>query len=221
MDFSQDLEQVLPADLPNRARVISVTARHLALIAEANTHMNLTRITEPREAVIKHVLDSVLPWSLFVNATTVMDAGTGAGFPGIPLAAALPDTNFVLVDSTQKKARFVESAVAALDLPNAEVAAERAEDVLRHSRFHIVTARAVAPIERALTYFADGLKAGATALLYKGPDAQAEIDEAQWEAKRHHASADVVMRYSLPDGLGSRAIVRLSRGSVASSISGR
>ena len=210
MDFSPDLEQALPADLPNRARVIAITARHLALISEANEHMNLTRITDPREAVIKHVLDSLAPWSLFANAATVLDAGTGAGFPGIPLAAALPNTRFLLADSIQKKARFVETAIAALKLPNVEVAAERAEDLLRQSRFDIVTARAVAPLDRALTYFAAGLKAGATALLYKGPDAETEIAEAQTEAKRHNARMDIVMRYSLPDGLGSRTVVRIA-----------
>ncbi len=209
MDFSSELQQVLPADLPNRARVIHITARHLSLIAAANEHMNLTRITAPREAVIKHVLDSLAPWQHFAHAATVLDAGTGAGFPGIPLAAALPDTRFVLADSTQKKARFVENAVATLDLPNVDVSAERAEDILRLTRFHIVTARAVAPLERALTYFAQGLKTGATALLYKGPDAETEIADARTEALRRNVRMDLLMRYSLPDGLGARAIVRI------------
>ena len=205
MDFAPDLEQTLPADLPNRARVITVTARHLALIAEANEHMNLTRITDPREAVVKHVLDSLAPWRLFAGAATVLDAGTGAGFPGIPLAAALPETRFLLADSTQKKARFVEAAITTLNLPNVEVAAERAEDLLRQSRFEIITARAVAPLDRALTYFAAGIKAGAAVLLYKGPDVETEIAEAQTRKAR----IEIVMRYSLPDSFGERTIVRI------------
>lgn len=210
MDFARELDQVLPHDLPNRARVVAITARHLELIAEANEHMNLTRITNPREAAIKHVVDSLAPWSLFSKATHVMDAGTGAGFPGIPLAAALPETRFMLVDSTQKKARFVESAVAALNLDNVDVSAERAEDLLRKDRFCFITARAVAPLDRALTYFANGLRLGATALLYKGPDVANELKDGEMEAKRRNVQMDVVMRYDLPDQLGSRTVVRIA-----------
>lgn len=210
MDFERELESALPPDLPNRTRVIAIASRHLQLIADVNEHMNLTRITSPREAVIKHIVDSVAPWALFRDASTVMDAGTGAGFPGIPLAVVLPDTRFVLVDSTQKKARFVESAVADLALSNVEVAAERAEDVLRQSRFTLITARAVAPVERALAFFAAGLKGGAKVLLYKGPDVEHELKDAETEGKRRQVRMSVVMRYDLPDSLGARTIVRIA-----------
>lgn len=210
MDFERELESALPSNLPNRSAVIAIASRHLQLIADVNEHMNLTRITSPREAVIKHIVDSVAPWALFEGAATVMDAGTGAGFPGIPLAVVLPDTRFVLVDSTQKKARFVESAIADLALQNVEVAAERAEDVLRQSRFTLITARAVAPVERALSFFAAGLKAGAQVLLYKGPDVEHELKEAETEAKQRRVRMSVVMRYDLPDSLGTRTIVRIA-----------
>lgn len=210
MDFERELELTLPPDLPNRSRVAAVAARHLQLIADVNEHMNLTRITGAREAVIKHVADSLAPWRLFASALTVMDAGTGAGFPGIPLAAALPDTRFLLVDSTRKKARFVESAVADLGLENVEVSEERAEDLLRQTRVNLITARAVAPLERALEYFAPGLKLGAHALLYKGPDVDHEIKEAEAEARHRRVRLEVVMRYELADQLGSRTVVRIS-----------
>src|ERR1700675_1134174 len=114
MSFKEALDQVLPVDLPQRDIVVVKGARHLALIEEANRHFNLTRITGPREAAIKHVLDSVAPWRLFAGATHVLDAGTGAGFPGIPLALVLPEVRFTLSESTQKKARFVELATAHL-----------------------------------------------------------------------------------------------------------
>ena len=84
MSFEQELEDVLPSDLPNREIVVSKAAKHLELIVEANQHFNLTRILNPREAAIKHVLDSVMPWRYFEGTRTVLDAGTGAGFPGIP-----------------------------------------------------------------------------------------------------------------------------------------
>src|SRR5580658_7776423 len=99
------------------------------MIEEANRHFNLTRITGPKEAAIKHVLDSVMPWRLFAGTRHVLDAGTGAGFPGIPLALVLPETRFTLAESIRKKARFVESALGELKLPNAGITPRRAEDL--------------------------------------------------------------------------------------------
>lgn len=145
MAFTNELDSVLPSDLPNRDRVISAAARHLQLVTEINEVMNLTRITTPRDAAIKHILDSVMPWKLFAGAKTVLDAGTGAGFPGLPLALTLPDTRFTLAESTGKKARFVETVIADQQIPNAKILPERVEDIGMRERFEIVTARAFAP----------------------------------------------------------------------------
>jgi 16S rRNA (guanine527-N7)-methyltransferase len=206
--FADDLERVLPSDLPNRQFVVQKAAQHLSLIEEANQYLNLTRITTPGEAAIKHVLDSVLPWELFAGATQVLDAGTGAGFPGIPLALVLPSVRFTLAESIQKKARFVESAIQALELKNVSIAPARAEDLLKAMRPEIVTARAVAPLSKALDLFAPALKRGATLLLYKGPDGQQEIDE----ARKHPVRMKIVMRYDLPDAMGSRTIISCGAG---------
>jgi 16S rRNA (guanine527-N7)-methyltransferase len=186
-------------------------ARHLALIEDANRHFNLTRITGAREAAIKHVLDSVMPWELFAEAGHVVDAGTGAGFPGIPLALVLPETKFTLLESTQKKARFVESAVQSLGLANVSVAPVRAEDWLRSNKADIVTARAVAPLARALVLFAGAWKQGSRVLLYKGPDAADEMAEASAEARKRQIRMRVVARYELPESMGARTIVELTR----------
>ena len=209
--FIEDLALVLPQDLPRRDEVIAKSARHLALIVEANQHFNLTRITTSREAAIKHVLDSVLPWRIFSRAEHILDAGSGAGFPGIPLALVLPETRFTLAESIQKRARFLDSVLDALDLHNVVVAPERAEDVLRRRRIDVITARAVAPIGRAIGFFAPALKAGARALLYKGPDADAEILEAAPDATKHKLQLRVVERYELPEAMGSRTIVEIAR----------
>jgi 16S rRNA (guanine527-N7)-methyltransferase len=203
VSYEAELRQVLPPDLPNRETVIAKSAGHLALIEETNRQFNLTRITGPREAAIKHVLDSVMPWRLFTGAKHVLDAGTGAGFPGIPLALVLPDVRFTLVESIQKKARFVQAAVAKLELPNTAVEPRRAEDVLRAQRVDILTARALAPISRALDLFTPGIRF----LLYKGPDVEQEFAEAAPQAKKRRVKMEVVMRYELPDAQGSRTIV--------------
>jgi 16S rRNA (guanine527-N7)-methyltransferase len=126
------------------------------------------------------------------------------------LALALPEVHFTLAESIQKKARFLESAVAALELPNVDVVARRAEEIWRDSSTDIITARAVAPISRILGLFAPALKAGRKILLYKGPDADQEIAESSKEARRIHARISVILRYDLPDSLGTRTMVQIT-----------
>jgi 16S rRNA (guanine527-N7)-methyltransferase len=209
--FGTQLEAILPADLPNRERVVFAATRHLQLLAEINEVMNLTRITTPRDAAIKHILDSVMPWRLFAGAKTVLDAGTGPGFPGLPLALTLPEIRFTLAESTGKKARFVESVIADLKIENARVLPERVEDIGKRDRYEIVTARAFAPMPKALRMLAPLLKKGTRALLYKGPDVEAEIAESARDAKLLGVKLEIVMRYELPDGLGTRSIVGIAR----------
>src|ERR1700751_3654502 len=86
VQFQEELARILPLDLPHREPLISKAAQHLKLIIEANQYMNLTRVTDPREAAIKHVYDSVAPWGCFRASKRILAAGTGAGFPGLPLA---------------------------------------------------------------------------------------------------------------------------------------
>jgi 16S rRNA (guanine527-N7)-methyltransferase len=211
VSFADELCQLLPADLPFREECVAGAARHLDLIVEANQHFNLTRIVNPREAAIKHVVDSVLPWRLFEGADHVADAGSGAGFPGIPLSLVLPGTRFTLLESTQKKARFLESVVRQLGLSHVEVRAERAEEWLNTHRVAIVTARAVAPLNRAAALFAPALRSGARILFYKGPDAAAEISEAAPETAKRQLRLRIIERYQLPDALGTRTIVEMKR----------
>jgi len=196
----------LPGDLPRREFVARKAAEHLELIVDANRYLNLTRITSPREAAIKHVLDSVIPWRLFAGARHVLDAGTGAGFPGIPLALVLPETRFTLAESIRKKARFLDSALAKLELPNVTAMPLRAEEIWRDCDVDVITARALAPISRMLALFAPALRAGRKIVLYKGPDAEAEIAESAKEAGRLGAELEVVMRYDLPDSMGTRTM---------------
>ena len=208
--FVEELLELLPEDLPNRSSVAEHSGRHLDFIVEANRQFNLTRITAEREAAIKHVVDSVIPWKLFAGSDHVIDAGSGAGFPGIPLAIVLPEVRFTLSESIGKKARFIEYAVQELRLPNIDVSNRRAEELLQTVRPDLLTARAVAPLTRAVPLFAPALRRGTAALMYKGPDAQAEIDEAQPELRKHKLRAHVVMTYDLPDALGSRTVIRIA-----------
>jgi 16S rRNA (guanine527-N7)-methyltransferase len=208
--FQQELANLLPDDLPNRLEVIRKGSVHLARIEETNRYFNLTRITGAREAAIKHVLDSILPWRLFQEARHILDAGSGAGFPGIPLALVFPEIPFTLSESTGKKARFIEETVKELDMANVGVVSNRAEEVLRTVRPDILTARAVAPLDRAVALFTPALRRGTRALLYKGPDAEAEIAKARSVLSKSGLDARVVAQYALPDDSGSRTVVQLT-----------
>lgn len=167
--------------------------------------MNLTRITDPREAAVKHVYDSVVPWKFFERARCVLDAGTGAGFPGLPLAVALPHVQFILAESVHKKAAFLESAVEQLGLENVRVTALRAEEIALKQPVVFITARAVAPVSRLIELFAKPLKRGARILLYKGPDVEKELAE----APNCRVRADVLCRYDLPHSFGARTLIQI------------
>lgn len=205
MQFEEELARVLPAAIPHRERLVEKAAHHLHLIVSANEYMNLTRITSPREAAIKHVFDSIAPWKHFEHAKCVLDAGTGAGFPGIPLSIVLPHVQFILAESVHKKATFVDSAVEQLELPNVRVVARRAEEVALAQPASLITARAVAPVARLIEVFAKPLKRGARMLLYKGPDVELELAQ----APNYRVHAEVACRYELPDSLGVRTLIKV------------
>lgn len=205
VQFADELARVLPFDIPNRESLIDKGARHLQLVLQANETMNLTRITTAREAAIKHILDSVAPWSYFQDARRVLDAGTGAGFPGIPLSLVLPNVRFTLSESTQKKARFVDSAVESLHLPNVHVVADRAEERALLHKPDIITARAVAPLHKLLDLFSSALRQGTQLILYKGPEVETELAETRFSRLR----TELLTRYELPDQMGTRTIVRV------------
>jgi 16S rRNA (guanine527-N7)-methyltransferase len=209
VEFEAELDRVLPPDIPNRENLVRKAAHHLKLIAAANETMNLTRIMSPHEAAIKHVYDSVAPWRFFCDATRVIDVGTGAGFPGIPLSVVLPAVQFMLIESVQKKARFVDAAADELDLPNVRVVPDRAETITPNSTGALFTARAVAPVNRLVPLFSRAFKHGARMLLYKGPDVESELAEAAAELKRSRVTAEVLHRYELPNQLGGRTLVAL------------
>jgi 16S rRNA (guanine527-N7)-methyltransferase len=207
VQFEDELARILPPDLPHREPLIRKAAQHLRFIAEANEHMNLTRLTNPREAAIKHVYDCVAPWHCFQASRRVLDAGTGAGFPGVPLAVIMPEVQFTLSESTQKKAHFLESVIESLELPNVRVTHHRAEDVAAgNQHFDVITARAVAPMNRILDLFRKPLKRGVRLMLYKGPDADAEIAQ----ANGYNVAARVLCVYELPEGLGRRSLLEVT-----------
>lgn len=122
---------------------------YLALLVRWNATYNLTAIRDPREMVTKHLLDS-LAMAPFVPDAPLADLGTGPGLPGIPLAIARPGCTVTLVESNGKKARFLREAVRTLGLPNARVAESRAENLDEPGAYSVITARALATLDRII-----------------------------------------------------------------------
>lgn len=152
---------------------------HEMLVA-ANARMNLTRVPDdPAEAVDRNYLDCVAPLAGgFPAAATAVDVGSGAGFPGIPLAIMLPGTRFTLIDALSKRVEFLRSVIECLGL-NAEALHLRAEDAARQSTlresFDLAVARAVAPMNVLCEYLLPLVKVGGHMLALKGPGLDEEL----------------------------------------------
>lgn len=119
---------------------------HLQLIAKWNRVHNLTAVREPEQMVVVHLLDSLSLLPHLGAARTLIDVGSGAGFPGIPVAIARPDLRVTLLDSSHKKGTFLEQARTELGLVNVEVVCERVEQYQPEGGFDVVASRAFADL---------------------------------------------------------------------------
>jgi 16S rRNA (guanine527-N7)-methyltransferase len=154
------------------------------LLLDANTRVNLTAITNPAEVVTRHFLDSltcllaVAP-ALRKKSLRLLDVGSGAGFPGIPLAIALPAWRVTSLEATGKKARFQQEALAALGLENVTVLTGRAEELARRperrGRYDLVMARAVAALQTLLEYCCPFARVGGRVIAPKKGDLADEV----------------------------------------------
>jgi 16S rRNA (guanine527-N7)-methyltransferase len=140
---------------------------HLDLLDDWNQRMNLTAIRDRGQQLTKHLLDS-LSVRPYLRGSRVADVGSGAGFPGIPLAIVLPDVHFALIESTGKKCRFLEHVRDTLALTNVEVVQARAEAFKPTARFETVLARAVGPVADLVRVAGPLVAGGGRLLAMKG-----------------------------------------------------
>jgi 16S rRNA (guanine527-N7)-methyltransferase len=147
---------------------------HLDLVDEWGAKFNLTAIRDRGQQITKHVLDSltVRPW---LRGPTVADVGSGAGFPGIPLAIVEPERRFALLESTGKKCRFLETVRDTLGLANVEVIQARAESYKPEVRYETVVARAVGPLAEIVRFAGPLLATGGRLLAMKGRHPEEEL----------------------------------------------
>jgi len=141
---------------------------YLRLIEKWNKVHNLTAVREPGQMVVLHLLDSLSVLPHVAGAKTLLDVGTGAGLPGIPLAIARPDLAVTLLDASHKKATFLRQAKAELPLPNVQIACERVEKWQPAAPFDIIVSRAFSELADFVEQARHLLAPGGTMLAMKG-----------------------------------------------------
>ena len=187
--------------------------RYTALLLEWNQKFNLTRITEPDEIAVKHYLDSLAPLK-FVEmppGSKLIDVGTGAGFPGIPLKIAVPDLKLTLADSVKKRLTFLEEVVAQLGLRDVKILHGRAEDLGQVRAFRweydFSVSRAVARLNVLCELCMPFCRTGGKFIAYKGSDVDEEVEEARKAISILGGKLDAVHKFTLPGSDLRRSLV--------------
>ena len=186
----QDRKEVLFEELKNMGvpptdQQIEQLLRYMDLVLDRNQHINLTAIRDPEEFLLRHYVDSAAVMILpeYRNAKNILDLGTGAGFPGVPLAILSPEKEFILVDALQKRLKVISEFTEELGIHNVEVVHSRAEDLGRNRRFReqldLCVSRAVADLSVLSEYCLPLVRVGGSFIAYKGSDIQEEIDGAE------------------------------------------
>jgi 16S rRNA (guanine527-N7)-methyltransferase len=190
----------------------------ITLLLDANQRVNLTAITEYEEALYKHILDSLLvtKLSFWENTTEILDVGSGAGVPAIPLALVFPDKVFVTLEATQKKVAFQQQIVQDLSVKNLTPIWGRAEELGQKAayreRFDLVLARAVAAVNvlAELTIPFAKLPKGVICY-YKGTDYKREIQSGQYAVNKLGGRVSEIIEFDLPLSYGSRSLIVINK----------
>lgn len=183
------------------------------MLLEWNENINLTAITEETEVAVKHFIDSlkVLECYKIEKGASVIDVGTGAGFPGIPMKIVRPDLKLTLLDSLNKRINFLRETGTAMEFEGAEYLHSRAEDAALDPRyrekFDVATARAVAGLSVLLEYCLPFVKIGGVFLAMKAKDTDDEIKDAQKALKELGGEILDVVKIQLPIFEGERTVV--------------
>ena len=190
---------------------ISMFYEYMLLLLEWNEKINLTAITEPKDVIVKHFIDSILAIKYIKSASSIIDVGTGAGFPGIPLKIMDESLRLTLLDSLNKRTIFLQEVIDKLNLNDVTIIHGRAEDVAQDNKhremYDYAISRAVAPLNILLEYLVPYTKVNGNVIAMKGSNAEEEVDLAQNAIKKLNVNIREKAIKKLPDNSGERFII--------------
>lgn len=211
--FSEILKQALVSShIHITDAALTAMAEFASLIADANQSLNLTRLIEPDEMAIKNFFDSLSLLRLETRENIrLLDLGTGAGFPGMPLALARPTWTIVLLDSLRKRLNFLDGVIKQLGLEKTTTLHARAEDAGQakehRERYDVVVSRAVASLPVLLELCTPLVKVGGTFVAFKASDAENELASSKRALYELQMELEQVFHMELPLAMGERNLL--------------
>jgi 16S rRNA (guanine527-N7)-methyltransferase len=188
---------------------------YMQLLLEWNEKMNLTTILDQDEIIVKHFIDSVSINKFISKDSSIIDIGTGAGFPGIPIKIINENTSMTLLDSLNKRIIFLEEIIKSLDLKNIIATHGRAEDFGKNSeyrqKFDYATSRAVAPLNYLLEYMLPFVKLGGKCICMKGVDIEEELLRADNAISKLGGEIEEILKIKLPESNLERNIIVIKK----------
>ena len=186
--------------------------KYYEMLLEYNKVMNLTAITEKYDVFSKHFIDSVQVMKFFdFNEKKIIDLGTGAGFPGIPLAILNPNSKFTLVDSLRKRLDFIDTVCETIGLKNVTTNHSRFEDLARQdeyrNNFDYGVSRAVAPLNILLEYSIPFIKINGKFISYKSIEGKNELNSSINAQKILRCKLDSIYEYEIPENDSTRNLI--------------
>ncbi len=194
-------------------RQVEQFEEYFNFLVSENQKYNLTAITEPQDVIIKHFIDSVLPEKFLPKNASVVDVGSGAGFPGLPLKILRPDIKLTMIDSLQKRVNFLEQLCARLSLTDTRALHCRAEDfaMAHREKFDVALSRAVANVATLAEYLLPLVKVGGIALMYKSARVNEEISESSNAIPLLGGKISQLLSFSLTEVQSERKIVEVQK----------
>lgn len=186
--------------------------KYMDLLIEWNEKINLTAITNEKDILVKHFIDSLTIQRYLGDAVNIIDVGTGAGFPGIPIKIVNPNLKVVLVDSLNKRINFLQEVIKQLNLDNIEVIHARAEDLGQNKKyreaFDIVTSRAVANMSVLSEYLLPLARVNGKCICMKGSDVEEELENSKYAINLLGGKIEQVDKFELSnDRIGRNIII--------------
>ena len=212
MDLEQKLNEF---DIEINEEQIKSFEKYMNLLLEWNEKINLTAITQPDEVKLKHFVDSLTVLKYINDDDKVIDIGTGAGFPGIPLKIMNENTKITLLDSLNKRINFLNIVIETLNLRNIQAIHGRAEEIARNKlyreKYDVAVSRAVANLSTLTEYMLPFVKVGGKCICMKGANVNEELERAQNAIKELGGEIERVDNFYLSDNDNERNIIVIKK----------